>query len=72
MLIFQLPTWVTRAPTTTLRSVLAALHPDLLCLPINGRDETRAAMGFAGNMTAEEAVELAARCGRYSGTADAR
>ena len=44
-------------------SVLAELHPDLLCLPINGRDETRAAMGFAGNMTAEEAVELAAGAG---------
>jgi L-ascorbate metabolism protein UlaG (beta-lactamase superfamily) len=31
---------------------------DLLCLPINGRDEERASMGFAGNMSAEEAVEL--------------
>ncbi|HEY3923138.1 MAG TPA: MBL fold metallo-hydrolase [Acidothermaceae bacterium] len=46
-----------------LRLVLAQLHPDLLCLPINGRDEMRAAMGFAGNMTAEEAVELAAAAG---------
>jgi L-ascorbate metabolism protein UlaG (beta-lactamase superfamily) len=46
-----------------LRLVLAQLHPDLLCLPINGRDETRAKMGVAGNMTAEEAVKLAAAAG---------
>ncbi|MFE1250787.1 MBL fold metallo-hydrolase [Streptomyces sp. NPDC058735] len=42
---------------------LARLAPDLLCLPINGRDEHRAALGFAGNMNAAEAVELAATVG---------
>lgn len=38
-------------------------EPDVLLLPINGRDESRHGLGFAGNMTAEEAVELATQCG---------
>ena len=42
---------------------MAALGPDLLCLPVNGRDESRRAMGFAGNMNAEEAFELARQAG---------
>lgn len=46
-----------------LASVLRKLEPDLLCVPINGRDSQRAEMGFAGNMTAEEAVELAVEAG---------
>ena len=37
---------------------------DLLTAPINGRDEQRQQMGFAGNMTAEEAVQLAVDVGR--------
>lgn len=46
--------------------VVAALAPhsvDLLAVPINGRTAARAAMGFAGNMNAAEAVELAAETG---------
>lgn len=46
-----------------LASTLERLDPDLICLPINGRDAARAAMGFAGNMSAEEAVELALQAG---------
>ena len=41
------------------RDALSAQPIDLLALPINGRDEARARMGFAGNFTAEEAVALA-------------
>lgn len=40
-------------------AALAATPVDLLAAPINGRDERRAEMGFAGNMSAEEAVETA-------------
>ena len=32
---------------------------DLVCLPVNGRDATREAMGMIGNMDATEALELA-------------
>lgn len=46
-----------------LAATLANLAPDLLCVPINGRDAHRKVMGFAGNMTAEEAVALVARTG---------
>lgn len=42
---------------------LATMTPDLLCLPINGRDESRRAMGFAGNMNAEEAFDVASQSG---------
>lgn len=42
---------------------VAAVAPDLLCLPVNGRDDDRRAMGFAGNMNAEEAFELAKQAG---------
>jgi len=40
-------------------TALYSLQPDVLCLPINGRDASRAAMGFAGNMNGSEAAELA-------------
>ncbi|WP_185202868.1 MBL fold metallo-hydrolase [Glaciihabitans sp. INWT7] len=41
------------------REILSAEPIDLLAVPINGRDKTRSGMGFAGNLTAEEATELA-------------
>lgn len=41
-----------------LAATLAALRPNAVCLPINGRDGRRAAMGFAGNMNATEALDL--------------
>ncbi|WBU37511.1 MBL fold metallo-hydrolase [Homoserinibacter sp. YIM 151385] len=40
-------------------AALAADPVDLLAAPINGRDDARKAMGFAGNMSAAEAVETA-------------
>ncbi|WP_022894770.1 MBL fold metallo-hydrolase [Agromyces subbeticus] len=40
-------------------SALASASVDLLAVPINGSSPERAAMGFAGNMNAEEAVRLA-------------
>ncbi len=47
----------------TLGAHLSTMALDLLCLPVNGRDEHRRAMGFAGNMNAEEAYALALRAG---------
>ena len=35
----------------------------IMCLPVNGRDEARHAMGIAGNMDIDEAVCLAQSCG---------
>ena len=35
----------------------------IMCLPVNGRDEERHAMGIAGNMDIDEAVMLAKNCG---------
>ena len=35
----------------------------IMCLPANGRDEARHAMGIAGNMDIDEAVCLAQSCG---------
>jgi L-ascorbate 6-phosphate lactonase len=46
--------------------IVAALRRaplDLLALPINGRDAVRHDLGFAGNMTATEAVDLARESG---------
>lgn len=40
-----------------------ALAPDLALLPVNGRSPTLAAAGIAGNLTLDEAVELASSCG---------
>jgi len=40
-------------------AALANLGPDLVCLPINGRDQRRADLGFAGNMNGQEAADLA-------------
>ena len=34
-----------------------------MCLPVNGRDEARHALGIAGNMDVDEAVALAKNCG---------
>jgi L-ascorbate metabolism protein UlaG (beta-lactamase superfamily) len=44
-------------------TALAEQPVDLLAAPINGRDERRAAMGFAGNMSATEVVDLAVATG---------
>lgn len=44
-------------------AALASATVDLLAVPINGRSPARAAMGFAGNMDAEEAVRLAETAG---------
>jgi L-ascorbate metabolism protein UlaG (beta-lactamase superfamily) len=38
---------------------VAALHADLALFPVNGRDAVRAANGIPGNLTADEAVQLA-------------
>ena len=35
----------------------------VMCLPVNGRDEARHAIGIAGNMDVDEAVMLAKTCG---------
>ena len=35
----------------------------IMCLPVNGRDEARHALGIAGNMDVDEAVTLAKSCG---------
>jgi L-ascorbate metabolism protein UlaG (beta-lactamase superfamily) len=42
---------------------VTALHADLALFPVNGRDATRAANGIPGNLTADEAVELARDAG---------
>jgi L-ascorbate metabolism protein UlaG (beta-lactamase superfamily) len=34
-----------------------------MCLPVNGRDEARHALGIAGNMDVDEAITLAKNCG---------
>lgn len=44
---------------------LRQIQPTVVCLPINGRDADRAEMGFAGNMNAEEAAELARDSGAH-------
>lgn len=44
-------------------TALAAAPVDLLAVPINGRSDERATMGFAGNMDAAEAVQLARASG---------
>lgn len=40
-----------------------ALGPDLALLPVNGRSPELAAAGIAGNLTLDEAIELASACG---------
>lgn len=37
----------------------AASHIDIACLPVNGRDEKREALGIIGNLQPEEAAKLA-------------
>lgn len=49
--------------TPDLAAALRATGCDLALLPINGRSPERAALGFAGNMNAEEAVALAHEAG---------
>jgi L-ascorbate 6-phosphate lactonase len=46
------------------RRSLQTLRPDVLLIPINGRSPARHALGFAGNTSAEEAVEVALAVGR--------
>jgi L-ascorbate 6-phosphate lactonase len=47
-------------PYDGLEDTLRNADPDLIFLPINGRDERRKALGVPGNMTIDEAVELTA------------
>lgn len=47
-------------PYEGLVDTLRNAAPDLIFLPINGRDERRKALGVPGNMTLDEAVELTA------------
>jgi L-ascorbate 6-phosphate lactonase len=42
---------------------LAGMQVHVVLLPVNGRDAEREARGIVGNMSAEEAVDLAARAG---------
>lgn len=46
-----------------LAGTLKTLGVDVALLPINGRDRDREAEDLVGNLTAEEAADLAARCG---------
>ena len=46
-----------------LPNVLAALAPDVLMLPINGRDHMRESVGIVGNMNETEAAWLCAEIG---------
>lgn len=46
-----------------IRRALKDIDPDVLLVPINGRSAARKALGFAGNTSAAEAVELAAAVG---------
>jgi len=50
-------------PYPGLMENLAAFHPLLALLPVNGRDEYRGSRGIAGNFTLEEAVALAEAAG---------
>ncbi len=50
--------------TLRTRAALRELQPDVLLVPINGRSPERKRLGFAGNTTAEEAVELAIAVGK--------
>jgi len=50
-------------PYPGLTDIVRALHPDVVLLPINGRDSRRAAGGIPGNMTLDEALSLADACG---------
>lgn len=44
--------------TPELTTALEAMEPDVMLLPINGRDAEREARGIVGNINASEAVEL--------------
>ncbi|TVR32117.1 MAG: MBL fold metallo-hydrolase [Spirochaetaceae bacterium] len=46
-------------PFAGLRTALAGCAVDIALLPVNGRDEQRTANGVPGNMTLDEAIDLA-------------
>ncbi|HEX3192379.1 MAG TPA: MBL fold metallo-hydrolase, partial [Streptosporangiaceae bacterium] len=46
-----------------LPATLSALTPDVLMIPINGRDHMREARGIVGNMNEAEAAWLCAQVG---------
>ena len=50
-------------PFDGLAAEVAALHPDLALLPVNGRDAARLAAGIPGNLTLTEAHDLARDAG---------
>jgi L-ascorbate metabolism protein UlaG (beta-lactamase superfamily) len=50
-------------PFDGLVPAVAALRPDVLLLPVNGRDAKRSAEGVPGNFTLHEAVDLARQVG---------
>ena len=50
-------------PFGGLRTALAGRAVDIALLPVNGRDEQRKANGVPGNMTLDEAIELADELG---------
>lgn len=50
-------------PFAALRTALAGHTVDIALLPVNGRDEQRKANGVPGNMTLDEAIELADELG---------
>lgn len=50
-------------PFDGLEPAVAALRPDVLLLPVNGRDALRRAAGVPGNFTLDEAVDLARHVG---------
>lgn len=47
-------------PFAGLKDAIAALEPDVLLLPVNGRDAARLSDGVPGNLTLAEAMEIAA------------
>lgn len=50
-------------PDPALVEAVRPLRPELVFLPVNGRDAAREARGILGNMTAEEAVTFAVEVG---------
>lgn len=50
-------------PYEGLTAAVSRIKPDLVLLPVNGRDEKRTAKGILGNFTLSEAVDLAEASG---------
>ncbi len=50
-------------PFDGLEELLNGLHPDIMLLPINGRDEYRTSRGIIGNFTLDEALDLTDQVG---------